>query len=196
MHRSYTFSLQIKYSCTTLLSLVLRVELELHMPHTHLHESFNTVYLHTLIVAIMESTRMQVTRQRYVWMHIHIRTKKKTPLVWWINEGVSICVQQWPGWNPVPRRHMRVHGSMWVQVKLNRKRSNLEGVAYWRWRNACTLWGQWPFVVLEEAPPTPPSIKQENWCVSLIMPVYHKSSLAAVINYFLPLQRTWQSRDE
>lgn len=39
--------------------------MELHMPHTHLHESYITVYLHTLILVIMESTHRQTHTHTY-----------------------------------------------------------------------------------------------------------------------------------
>lgn len=158
------------------------------MPHTLLHESFNTVYLHTLMVAIMESTHMHITRQRHVWMHIHIwgKKKQKTVPVLRIIRGLGFCVQQ-----TQPIKCIVDPGKRWE----NRERSNL-GVWLINMEEmfACSegsglLWFQKRLHL-------PPSIKQENWCVSLIMPVYHKSSPGAVINYFLPLQRTWQSRDE
>lgn len=43
--------------------------MELHMPHTHLHESYITVYLHTLILVIMESTHTHT--------HMHARNMMK-----------------------------------------------------------------------------------------------------------------------
>lgn len=54
--------------------------MELHMPHTHLHESYITVYLHALTVPIMESKNTHIHNQIKICKHVDIHVMTTVPL--------------------------------------------------------------------------------------------------------------------
>ena len=164
MHRSYTFSLQIKYSCFTLLSGVQEVELELPMPYTHPHESYITVYLYTLIGTSYTPAYTHVSPHMKICLHKYLHEKTTFQLCSFIYSSLTEIMDLF--WTSL-RHHTHTHTDSLGLPSSSREKGGGGGRGGNRGRGF-HFWGAGAFQRARR-PPHPPPFKQKNVCLTLII---------------------------
>lgn len=119
--------------------------MELHMPHTHLHESYIIVYLHTLNVPIMESKSTHIHSKIKICKHVDVDVMTTVSLF--------LCILS--SWDLVLSGRNCSHALLQDESEKelgqgNGKGSNLR-VCLRVWSAAFPLSEQWPFSVPGQA---------------------------------------------